>query len=248
MSRTKQVAGGATNPIKATVTYKPNSGEFEIFVKETKKKIDELKEIKLIILDADRFSLTGYSKAYESMFTSNLVHNTKKEPLSVGTFVGGKHKIVAEGLYQDIKEKLTGAKYTKNVLCLLEIEDKFVLADLQLVGTAKNIFMEWYQAHQPEGLVTITPSDELFDYDQKNNAMNVVPKDKQKKWRTTWFYKLEFDVEDIDEDLSKQADQADENLQKYFDGAKSSTPAASDEGKPADDSPAADDDDDDLPF
>ena len=254
MSRTKKVVGGGNvNPVKANIVYKPNAGEFEIYFKDTKKKVDELKEIKMIVLDADRFSLTGYSKTYESMFTSNLVHNTKKEPLTVGTFVAGKHKVVAQGLYQNIKDSLVGAKYTKNVLGLLEYEGKYVLADLQLVGTAKNIFMEWFQKHQPEGLITITPSEDIFEFDQKNNEMNVVPDAKKKKGnRTTWFYKLEFDVEDIDDETSILADDTDEVLQKYFEGSAAS------EGKPSENvtgasapssgEPEDEEEDDDLPF
>ena len=38
MSRTKKRAGGTTNPVQKTITYKPNSGEFVIYDKASKKR------------------------------------------------------------------------------------------------------------------------------------------------------------------------------------------------------------------
>lgn len=247
MSRTKKQSGGVSNPIKATVTYKPNNGEFEIYLKESKKKISEVKSLEIIVLDADRFSITGYSNTYESMFTSNLVHNTKKEKLTVGTFVSGKYKVVAEGLYQDIKEKLVGGKYTKNVIGLLKVDGEFVLTDFQLTGTAKTIFMDWFQKENPDGLITITTGSEVCEFIQKTGEIVPVPKDKQKKWKTTWFYQLEFEEEEIDDKTVELADKTDEALQKYFDGSKVSTnvPSASEDG---DEDGDGGDDDDNLPF
>lgn len=248
MSRTKKQSGGVSNPIKATVTYKPNNGEFEIYLKESKKKISEVKSLEIIVLDADRFSITGYSNTYESMFTSNLVHNTKKEKLVVGTFVSGKYKVVAEGFYQDIKEKLVGGKYTKNVIGLLKVDGEFVLTDFQLTGTAKTIFMDWFQKENPDGLITITPGSEICEFIQKTGEIIPVSKDKQKKGKkTTWFYQLEFEEEEIDDKTVALADTTDEALQKYFDGAKVSTPDPASSNEDVDDSDD-DEDGDDLPF
>lgn len=219
MSRTKPVAGGATaNPVKANVTYKPNGGTFEIYFKDSKEKVEDVESIQMIILDADRFSLSGYRKASKSSYVSNYVHNTKKEDLVVGTFVNGKYTKLAQGKYQDIKESLVGAKYTKNVLGLLFYEGKYVLADLQLIGVAKTTFMEFYGKTRPDGLVTFTVSEGLFEYDETTKENKKIDEKRLKKGKmTTWFHLLEFDVEDIDSETGELADKSDEELQNYFD-------------------------------
>lgn len=219
MSRTKPVAGGATaNPVKANVTYKPNGGTFEIYFKDSKEKVEDVESIQMIILDADRFSLSGYRKASKSSYVSNYVHNTKKEDLVVGTFVNGKYTKLAQGKYQDIKESLVGAKYTKNVLGLLFYEGKYVLADLQLIGVAKTTFMEFYGKTRPDGLVTFTVSEGLFEYDEVAKENKKIDEKRLKRGKmTTWFHLLQFDVEDIDSETGELADKSDEELQNYFD-------------------------------
>lgn len=241
MSRTKEVAGGATqSPVKANITFKPNSGLFEIYFKDSKKKVEDLESIQMIILDADRFSLSGYRKASKSSYVSNYVHNTKKEDLVVGTFVNGKYQKLAEGKYQSIKENLVGAKYTKNVIGLLLWEDKYIMADLQLIGVAKTSFMEFYSKARPDGLVTFTVSEGIFEYDEVAKENKEIPAAKLKKGKmTTWFHLLEFDVEDIDSETGDLADEADAELQKYFDGASAgdTSSAPDDNDEPEDDEP-----------
>jgi hypothetical protein len=241
MSRTKKVAGGATtSPVKANITYKPNGGTFEIYFKDSKEKVEDLESIQMIILDADRFSLSGYRKASKSSYVSNYVHNTKKEDLVVGTFVNGKYQKLAQGKYQDIKEGLVGAKYTKNVIGLLFYEGEYLLADLSLIGVAKTTFMDFYGKTRPDGLVTFTVSDAIYEYDETAKENIEIPEKRLKKGKmTTWFHLLQFDVEDIDSETGGLADKSDEELQNYFDNNSSGESSAP--------SVSTDDEDDDEP-
>lgn len=264
MSRTKPVAGGATaNPVKANITYKPNGGTFEIYFKDSKEKVEDVESIQMIILDADRFSLSGYRKASKSSYVSNYVHNTKKEDLVVGTFVNGKYTKLAQGKYQDIKESLVGAKYTKNVIGLLLYEGKYIVSDLQLIGVAKTTFMEFYSKTRPDGLVTFTVSNGLFEYDEATKENKKIDDKRLKKGKmTTWFHLLEFDVDEIDSEVVVLADKSDEELQNYFDnnsaGDSSSNEDDSDEdeameqpsrsSRRSSSASASDEDSDGLPF
>lgn len=239
MSRTKKVAGGATaSPVKANITYKPNGGTFEIYFKDSKEKVEDVESIQMIILDADRFSLSGYRKASKSSYVSNYVHNTKKEDLVVGTFVNGKYTKLAQGKYQDIKESLVGAKYTKNVLGLLFYEGKYVLADLQLIGVAKTTFMEFYGKTRPDGLVTFTVSEGLFEYDEVSKENKKIDEKRLKRGKmTTWFHLLQFDVEDIDSETGELADKSDEELQNYFDNNSAGDSSSNEDDSDEDEAP-----------
>lgn len=221
MSRTKKREKGAVNPIQAYITYKPNSGEFDVYDKSTKKK-HSVKSIDMIILDADRFNLTGYSPEHETGYVSNYVYNSKKEPFTVGIFNSkGQYREIESGYYQDIKgnDSLEGIKYTKPVFGLLKTKEGRVLAELSLVGSARGSFSDWFALNEDsayEGTVIFTPSDDIYNYVKKTGEYEVVPKSKQKSKRTTWLHLLELDFSDTTDEENELADENDALLQKYF--------------------------------
>ena len=231
MSRTKKRAGGTTNPVQKTITYKPNSGEFTIYDKASKKR-STTDSISIIVLDADRNSITGYSPEHESPILCNTVLNTKKEKLILGVIKNGKYVKVVEGFYQDIKEELEGSKYTSNVFCLLVEDGKTSIADLQLVGQARGQFSDWYTKNEVEVLdnvVTLTASEGVFNYVKKTGELEEVPKAQQNKWRTTWLKTLITSLTELSDEDSEQAEQADKDLQKYLVGEGASTSSSDDD-------------------
>lgn len=255
MSRTKPREGGATSPIKKIISYKPNAGVFAVYDKSTKKR-SEVDSVDIIIVDADRFSLSGYSAQYDAPFVTNLVYNTKKEPLTVGVIAGGKYKEVARGLYQVIKGDLEGANYTKNVVSLLKTEDGYELVDLQLVGQARSKFQDWVSANEKlaeDSVITLTASKLVYNYNKAKGELEEVPKDKQKRWRTTWLRTLEFDTTEASGAEIRGAIRADEGYQSYLEGVGDGSAE-----KPSKDVPKAtpeqafdgaeEEEDDDLPF
>ena len=214
MSRTKKRAGGTTNPVQKTITYKPNSGEFVIYDKASKKR-ETVESINIIVLDADRNSITGYSPEHDSPILCNTVVNTKKEKLTLGVIKNGKYVKVIEGFYQDIKEELEGSKYTSNVFCLLVEDGKTSIADLQLVGQARSQFTDWYRENEDEildSVVSLTASAEVFNYVKKTGELEVIPKAKQKRWRTTWLKTLVTVLEELSDEQADEAVEADTSL------------------------------------
>lgn len=248
MSRTNKREKGSTNPVKRVISYKPNSGVFVIYNKETKEK-NEVKKFSMIILDADRFSISGFSPEFNGGFVSNLVFNTKKEQLTVGVVGGGKYKEVVKGFYQDIKGDLEGANYTKNVIGLVKFKDGWELCDLQLVGTARQTFSEWFnenESQSDEGIVTFSPSKDVYNYNKSKGELEVVPTKDQKRWRTTWLYQLELSVKGSSEEEEEEAIKQESVLLSYFkslDGESGSTAPETKE-----DVQEEEEESDDLPF
>lgn len=246
MSRTQKRESGTTNPVKKIISYKPNSGEFVVYDKASKSK-ETVEEISIIILDADRNSISGFSPEYDSGLLCNAVLNTKKEELVVGIIKNGKYKEIEKGFYQDIKEDIEGAKYTTNVFCLLVEGDDYSVADLQLVGMARSQFDEWYRENTEDAeasVVTLTPSKKVYNFVKKTGELEEVTKAQQKKWRTTWLRTLTPSLEELTEDEDSLAITSDEGLQAYFKG--SSAPAVEKNEDVSDSND--DDDDDDVPF
>ena len=245
MSRTKPVERGVENPVRKIISYKPNSGEFAVYDRVSKSR-ETLDEISVIILDATRNSISGFSPQYDSGILCNTVTNTKKEPLTLGVIKDGKYSEVKKGLYQDIKD-FEGAKYTRNVFCLLADGDDYVVSDLQLTGMARSQFDDWFQKNEntaEASLVTLKPSEKVYNYVKKTGELEVVPKDKQKRWRTTWLKVLTPDLEKLGSAENDMADEMDTKLQDYFSGSSqqsSTTNVPEPEAQPEEVS-------DDLPF
>ncbi len=248
MSRAEKRSRGNSKPINATVTYKPNSGEFQIYNKKTKKK-STVEEVRMIILDADRFSLSGYSPEHETGFISNYVFNSKEEEFTVGIFSKkGKYREISKGYYQQIKDKLEGIKYTKPVIGLVELDGELVMAEFLLTGSAKNIFTKWFDENEDasnEGAVIFTPSKLVYEYVKSKGDFVEVPENKQKRWMTTWIYKLEINLDSTSDDENETALNEDILLQKYFKGAGSIVKSDNNESTMQNDN---EDEDHDLPF
>ena len=247
MSRSQKREGGASNPVQKFVRYRPNSGEFHVYDKSTKDKYKP-ESLDIIILDADRSSLSGYSSEHDAGIICNSVLNSKTEEMVVGVVSNGKYREVLRGLYQDIKNDIEGGKYTRDVYCLLVEDGKYSLANLQLTGIARSQFDDWFKDNSSkalESVITINSSEEVYNYVKKTKKLEVVPKSTQKRWRTTWLRTLSLGLTAISQSEDDLAYQMDERLQEYLSGeSKTTEPQPSPEPVSA----GGNDDNDDVPF
>lgn len=253
MSRTKPREKRLQSPIQFVVTYKPNTGVFEYYDNELKK-TKELKKLDIIILDADRYVLTGFSPEFNSGYISNFVINSKKELFVVGVFDEKKrYRKIAEGIYKDIKPELEGVRYTKAVIGLALIDGKRIMVRLDLTGSSRQIFGDWYYENESLCLnnsVIFEPSEVVYSMNKKTKEFEEVPVEKQKKWQTTWMYKLLISTEELTEDEVELADESDVKLQEYFNSITPIETSNTDDKKDIKepDVDISDDVDDDLPF
>lgn len=237
--------GGDVNPLNNIISYRPNSGEFQVYDKVSKSRSTR-GSLDIIVLDADRNSISGYANDYDAGIICNSVLNTRTDELVLGVFKDGKYKEILKGLYQDIKNEIEGGKYTRDVYCLLVEEGNYTLSILQLTGMARNQFDDWFKdaSNKPlANVLTLTPSKEVYNYSKKTQSLEVVPKSAQSKWRTTWLKSLVITGEPLTKEQDDLAFAEDEVLQNYLSGdsgeeAPAPKPVAADE----------EDDDTDLPF
>jgi hypothetical protein len=247
MSRSKRRESGEANPITNIISYRPNSGEFQVYNKPTKARSTR-SSLDIIILDADRNSLSGYANDYDAGIICNSVLNTRVEELVVGIFKDGKYKEIKRGFYQDIKNDIEGGKYTRDVYCLLVEDGNYELSLLQLTGMARNQFDDYFKDASNKALanvLTLTPSKDVYNYSKKTKTLEVVPKSAQAKWRTTWLKSLEFTGELLTKSQDELAYAEDEVIQNYL-----SASAGTEESAPAPKSVEAEEEDEDgpLPF
>ena len=249
MSRSKKREGGNSNPLNNIISYKPNSGEFQVYDKVNKSRSTR-ESLEIIILDADRNSISGYANDHDAGIICNSVVNTRKEELVLGIFKDGQYKEILKGFYQDIKNDIEGGKYTRDVYCLLVEEGNYSLSILQLTGMARSQFDEWFRdaSNKPlANVLTLTPSKDIYNYAKKTKTLEVVPKSDQKRWRTTWLRTLGISCEPLSKSQDDLAFTEDEVLQNYL----SSESESSVEPEPAKELVAAggsEEDDEDLPF
>jgi hypothetical protein len=253
MSRTKKVKRGGENPITKIINFKPNTAVFQVYDKNTKEK-EEVDSITMLILDADRFSMTGYSSSHGTGYLSNFVYNSKKEEFKVGVYDNGSYKEVVTGLYQDIKKDIEDADYTKNVFGIMENGNGgYDLVNLELIGKACSIFFDWWSDNEDaayEGTVTFSATEEMYKYIQKSKKEEVVDTSKIKRIPTTYYHKLVIELGEATDEANEAADEFDTKLQKYLDGDDSTVQAetAPEPTMPSAPEDAEADEKDDLPF
>lgn len=259
MSRTKK-RGGTTSPIKKYVSFSGGAGVFKYYDKEEKENV-ELDNLEIIVLDV-RASITGFNEGLGTGNTSNMVLDTTKEELKVVAYVDGKPKVLAEGLYQDIKPDLKsfGGKFTQNIICLADVGDGIEVINLQLSGSALGGWID---------LTTEYPNETFYDYKITLNKDVLSVRDKgvsrpvtkededalEKKRKknprasVVWFYTLKASAQDLTEEESELAIEEDNKLQTYFEKVTGITKEVTTDSP----EPSAPEDDeggepDDLPF
>lgn len=122
-----------SNPASKFIEWNGTDGKFFYYDKEKKEKVDMPKKFQVIGLD-ELATIKGYDEKANSGIYSGEVRDTTKQPFTVKNFKGD---LLAEGLYQDIKGRLSGGKYCKSIYAVLVNKDGSTeLVNLSVKGSA----------------------------------------------------------------------------------------------------------------
>lgn len=192
---------------KENVTITGPAGEWE---KDKKYAADP--QFKVIILDVLSY-IGGFSDPDSSGIWSNEVRSTRNEQLTVRT----KKRVLAEGLYDDIKGALKGegGKFGNSVYVAYEEDGEWKLGNLKLIGAGVSAFFDFKEGKK-------------FDQDP---GLSIVGWTGLKKG-TNEYFSPAFKSWDVSEEDLAAAVALDEGLQEYL----SASPGKADEyAAPAED-------------
>ena len=274
MSRTRKTTGG-NSPVKHFVSFSGATGKIKYFEKghpdANEKGQVELESLDFILLDV-KSSISGFNEKTESNISSNKINpfDIKKVPFVVRTKVDKKFEVFAEGLYDDIKDKVSsiGGKFTTNLFALADLGSGYEIISIELNGSSLTPWIELMDKIEKEDddiynhVVSITKGDMMTRGKGKNVKVTKKQVDDFKAAlakdpmtpRPVWFYVPDFSLSDLSEEDSELAVVADEKLQTYFDevgGSKqdSSNGTVKESATVESPQPAGDfEEDDDLPF
>lgn len=244
------------NPIKKYVTFSGGTGTCSYYDKEKAEKV-ELDSLDFIILDV-RSSITGFDSDESASYSSNMVKDISKESIKVSQFKNKQSKVIFEGSYADFKEmKVKGAKFTSNVLALVDFGNGNEITDILLSGSALNNWIE-LQSKNPNNALydfKITLSQGALSKRLEGETVPVTEKEEKdldaklkknpRAPRPVWFYQAKFDLTPLTEEEIAEATESDKELQKYL-----GTTAPSEKPINEPESPFSEEQegDDDMPF
>jgi hypothetical protein len=224
--------GGSSSPIKKYVSFSGSTGMFSYYDKSKEEKV-EVEEVKMTVLDV-RVSVSGYNQDSKETITSNMISNQGDEILKVVGFKDKKPRIIAEGLYKDIKEdvKVAKGKFTSNIIGLADLGDGEEIINLQLSGVSLGGWIEYASEHPNQGFYDYFITLNKGVLSKRDGGENVpVTKAEEEKLdkalaknprapRPVWYYTLDVSGEDLTEEQLDAASEGDETLQSYFDSMK----------------------------
>jgi hypothetical protein len=148
MSRSNPHAS-APNPSTRWFEWNGEKGNVRYYDKEAKKNIDVALPFKFVLLD-QLSSVRGWHELSKSGIYSNEVRDTRQDAMIVKAFKAG---ILAEGVYQTIKDrvKAVGGKFNAN--CYLAFKNgggAFSLGCIRFQGAALGAWMDFTKAHRAD--------------------------------------------------------------------------------------------------
>lgn len=266
MSRTNRKLS-ESNPVKKYLNFSGSKGQIKFYQKDHTDADDKgnvyIDDIDFIVLDI-KSSISGYNENASSGISSNLLdpYSVGKEEFIVKTKIDGKFGVFAQGIYKDIKEKLStiNGKFTTNVFALANLENQYEIVKLELNGASLSPWIELNDKLEKDEIydliINITKGQLLTrkggktvkvskkEYDK---VLAEIKKDPMYQ-RPVWFYSPKFTTSEISEELTNLAVEQDKVLQAYFNQTNDLSDDTGDE--PITTSPDFDKDseEDDLPF
>lgn len=142
MSRSNPHENGAPNPAARWFEWNGEAGHVRYYDKEKKKNVDMALPFTFLLLD-QLGSVGGFHKRSNSRIHSNEVKDTRQDVLIVKAFKGG---TLAEGLYQEIKDKVkvVGGQFVAN--CYVAFRnggDSLAIGSLRFKGGALGAWMDF---------------------------------------------------------------------------------------------------------
>jgi len=141
-------------------------------------------------------TIKGYNEKLSSNYYSNEVRNIKTDTLSV--YCGGIK--AADGLYNDVIGKLTGAKFCQSVYIVCKGKQDYKIANIQIKGAALGEWIEFRKKNK----------NAIFKH-----AVEVIGYEEAKKGKTIYF-KPVFALMPCSKGENDVAIEFDKELQKYL--------------------------------
>jgi len=248
---------GTGNPIRKYVSYGAGAGTSSYYDKEKAEKV-ELESIDFIVLDV-LSSITGYDSGTSSAFSSNMVKDIQKESLKVIKTNSGNKSEIFNGLYADFKKKkVAGAKFTANVLSLVDFGNGNEVTNVQISGAALNDWIELVKANpnnaiydfkitMEKGVLCKTVENKIVEVTkEEEDKLDAVLAKNPRAPRPVWFYSAKLTTTPLTEVELTAAMEADKQIQAYI---GTSAPAEPSQPEPTtvDDNPFGQEDEE-LPF
>ena len=267
MSRTKR-NNVSSSPVKKYLSFSGSKGQFKYYEKGHEDADEKgnvyLESVDLIVLDI-KSSISGYNENASSGINSNLLdpYSVGKENFIVKTKIDGKFGVFAEGIYKEIKEKLStiNAKFTTNVFGLVDFGKGYEIVRLDLSGSGLSPRIELQDGFDDSGElydITITAKKGDLLTRKAGKTVKVLKKEYDKVLaaikkdpmyqRPVWFYAPAFTTVELTEELSELATEQDDLLQVYFDATGVKTEDKVEEVLGKQEEIEEDGEEDDLPF
>jgi hypothetical protein len=150
MSRSNPTDNGTPNPAMRWFEWNGEHGVVRYYDKDAKQNVDVGSDFTFILLD-ELATVKGWHEASVSGIYANEVRDTRQDVLIVKAFKGG---VLAEGLYKDIKDRITskavGGQFVTNCYIAFKAGKALVIGSMQFKGAALGAWMEFRKAHRAE--------------------------------------------------------------------------------------------------
>ena len=208
MARSDAYAGVIQSPVKKYLSWSSNEKCFTYWDKEAKENKKLALPVKFIHYD-EFATIKGWHDPSNSGIYSNEVKSTKTEKLVVRTF---SNKILADGLYQDIKPSVNSAGGDYHVSLYAEMNGEII--NISLKGAALGTWSNFSKDHRKFFL---------------GSYINVIGAQDEKKGSVKYSVPV-FQVGDkIEDSVSQNSDKNYDELVSYFKARKASGNSNTDE-------------------
>jgi hypothetical protein len=208
MARSDAYAGVIQSPVKKYLSWSSNEKCFTYWDKEAKENKKLALPVKFIHYD-EFATIKGWHDPSNSGIYSNEVKSTKTEKLVVRTF---SNKILADGLYQDIKPSVNSAGGDYHVSLYAEMNGEII--NISLKGAALGTWSNFSKDHRKFFL---------------GSYINVIGAQDEKKGSVKYSVPV-FQVGDkIEDSVSQNSDKNYDELVSYFKARKASGNSTTDE-------------------
>lgn len=183
------------NPATKFIDWSGSEGKFKYYDKEKKENV--FIELPFYFLPLDQLSTCkGYDEKAGLGFYSNEIRSTKTDMLTIRN----KNGIVMTGLYENCKEKLSskGLEYVQSVYIAIKEGKEYVLANLQLKGSALGPYIEFCKGKK---------MSEIGVAVKKANPM---------KKGATKYFEPAYEILKVSDEANESAIELDKILQEYL--------------------------------
>lgn len=205
------------NPATAWLEWKGKDGHLQYWDKQKEENVIVKLPFTFILLDR-LATVRGFNKKLQSGIYSNEVRDTRSDPFVVKLFKGG---IVAEGVWQDIKDRVTsrsmGGVFALNCyIAAKEGDNKLGIAAIQMSGCALG---PWFEFEKEHSKAVENPNDPGGRKIQEYYAKAItITQGQRNEDGDIKFTPPVFSLKDISKESNAQAIALDKELQQYLTG------------------------------